>query len=276
MLLPVWSEERKPTVFTVTIDHLDNNAWYRQVAAGWARRMMTGNQPATWAQNTDTEIQFAVSQLKLQRGDRVLDLGCGWGRHSLALAAYGLHVTGVDISRDLLAMARYNARRHNLDVNWVEADLAQLPLRGSFDAVAQFCGNLLTWFPDRERAVEVLWQVSRLLRPGGRLIFGTEDWESDLPERSQHWDEWSGGAAIYRSRYDGTLRQAETQTVIFGPQHARTEYRRQTWWPSAYDMETAFAEVGLRVCGCTNTWRRSPYHAGHPGLVYVLEREAYV
>jgi 2-polyprenyl-3-methyl-5-hydroxy-6-metoxy-1,4-benzoquinol methylase len=260
-------------VYAHTLDYTDNNAWYRQMAAGWARRMITGGSPGAWAQNTDLEIQFAFRQLGLRPGDRILDLGCGWGRHSLPLAAYGLDVTGVDLSSELLALAHYHAQRQNLPIHWVEADIAALPLRGSFDAIAQFCGNLLTWFPTRERALDALWDVAGLLRPGGRLLLGTEDWEPDLPPRSQHWDEWQGGAAIYRQRYDQFERVSHTQTVVFGPGHERREYRRQTWWPSHHDMDTLFAQVGLTVCGRYNGFIDRPFDPGLGGLVYVLARE---
>ncbi|MBN1679218.1 MAG: class I SAM-dependent methyltransferase [Anaerolineae bacterium] len=260
-------------VKAVTIDRIDNNAWYRQIAAGWARQMITSGEPGTWAQSTETEVQFSITQLKLRAGDRVLDLGCGWGRHSLALANYGLAVTGLDLSHDLLALARYNARRHRLAVNWVEADLANPPLRGPFDAIAQFCGNFLTWFANREQTLEALWNVSNLLRPGGRLLFGTDDWTPELPERSQHWDEWDGGAAIFRQRFNVQQRLAETQTVIFGPQHRRSEYRRQIWWPSQQEMASLFAQVGLTVCGRYNNCTGEPFDPRYDGLVYVLTRE---
>lgn len=257
---------------SLTIDRTDNNAWHRHMATHWLRRMFTGERPDTWVQNTDTEVQFAVTQLRLRPGDRFLDLGAGWGRHSLALAAYGLHVTGLELSRDLLAMARYTARRHGLHVNWVEADIAHLPLRGRFDAVAQFCCNMLTWFGDREQTIEALWHVANLLRPGGRFLIGAPDWLPEPPPRAQQWDEWDGGAAIYRHQFDQQQRMYHVQTVVFGPQHERREYRRQTWWPSDYDMETMFEQVGLAVCGCTNAFTLAPYDPGQPGLVYVLER----
>lgn len=255
------------------IDHQDNNAWYRQIAAGWARRMITGDFSGGWAQNTGTEVQFAIKQLRLRPHDRVLDLGCGWGRHSLELAGYGLRVTALDLSSELLRLARHHARRHNLAVHWLEADVAHLPLRGSFDGIAQFCGNLLTWFPNRDRALDTLWNVANLLSPGGRLVFGTDDWEPELPPRSQEWDEWQGGAAIYRQRYDGQQRISHTQTVVFGPDHRRHEYRRQTWWPSLHDMETLFAQVGLSVRGRYNGFVEHPFDPVARGLVYVLARD---
>lgn len=260
-------------MLSLTIDHKDNNAWYRQIAAGWARRMISGDEPAAWAYNTEPEIQFAIQHLRLRPEHRILDLGCGWGRHSLPLAVYGLQVVGLDLSHELLALARYHARRQNLPIQWVEADLAHMPLRGSFDAVMQFCGNLLTWFAHRDQALEALWNVSSVLRPGGRLLLGTDDWQPELPDRSQYWDEWRGGAAIYRHHYDQQMRIAHTQTVVFGPEHQRREYRRQTWWPSFYDMEAMFAHVGLLVCGRYNTYGDAPYQPTEHGLIYVLARE---
>lgn len=257
---------------SLTINHSDNVAWYRQVASGWARRLITGDSPEAWAQNTDIEIRFALKHLHLQSSSRLLDLGCGWGRHSLSLAAYGLHVTGVDISSELLTLARYNAQRRKLHVEWVEADIADMPLEGPYDAIAQFCGNFLTWFEDRDRTRDVLWNVSSLLRPGGWLLVGTERWRPELPLRAQDWNEWNGGAAIYRHTYDQEQRIARSQTVVFGPQHERREYHRQRWWPSHGDMEALFEQVGLRQVSRFNAYDAAPYDARQLGLVYVLER----
>ncbi|MCD4685278.1 MAG: methyltransferase domain-containing protein [Anaerolineae bacterium] len=251
----------------------DNVAWYRQIAAGWARRMIAGDAPGAWASNTDTEVQFARAYLDLHPGDHLLDLGCGWGRHSLPLAAYGVQVTGVDVSHELLTLARHNARRHDLTVRWVEADIARLPLRGTFDAVAQFCDNFLAWFADREQARAALWNVAHMLRPGGRLLIGKNDWQPDLPSREQKWDEWRGGAAIHRHRYDQRQRIAHSQTVVFGPEHERREFNRRRWWPARQDIEALFAEVGLTVVQRTNTYVDAPFNPEQRGLVYVLVRD---
>ncbi len=255
------------------LTHRDNLAWNRQMAAAWARRLMTGDAPAAWANNTELEVQFAVDHLRLATGDRLLDLGCGWGRHSLPLAARGLRVTGLDLSHELLVLARYHARRRGLAVHWVEGDIAHAPLRGPFDAVAQFCGNLLTWFPGPDSARAALRRVAGLLRPGGRLLFGSEDWQPELPARAQHWDEWRGGAAIYRQRFDAQRRIAHHQTVVFGPAHSRQEYRQDVWWPTLPEMEQLFVEAGLEVVGRFNGCAGAPYDPNVPGLVHVLARE---
>jgi 2-polyprenyl-3-methyl-5-hydroxy-6-metoxy-1,4-benzoquinol methylase len=100
----------------------------------------------------------------IRPGARVLDLACGQGRHSLAAAALGAEVVGVDRDAAKLATARERAAAANLTVDWREADLeAPWPELGGFDAVLVF--NYL----DRASMPRILGLVA----PGGRLIMET-------------------------------------------------------------------------------------------------------
>jgi 2-polyprenyl-3-methyl-5-hydroxy-6-metoxy-1,4-benzoquinol methylase len=94
----------------------------------------------------------------------VLDVACGEGRHSLAAAALGANVLGVDADEARLAVAGQNAARAGLSIEWRQLDLeAEWPDLGSFDAVLIF--NYL----DRASMPRFL----RLLSPGGLLIMET-------------------------------------------------------------------------------------------------------
>jgi len=98
---------------------------------------------------------------------RVLDVGCGTGRHAAALARRGAHVTALDLSPQLLARAR---RRPELaSGRLIRADMRRLPLRGGFDLAV----NLFTsfgYFPTEEENAGVLAELARMLRPGGHLV----------------------------------------------------------------------------------------------------------
>jgi ubiquinone/menaquinone biosynthesis C-methylase UbiE len=74
---------------------------------------------------TDEEVEFLIEHLGLGAGQRVLDIGCGTGRHSVRLAAYGCEVTGVDISEGMLAQAKHAAEEAGVTVNWVQADASR-------------------------------------------------------------------------------------------------------------------------------------------------------
>ncbi|TKH46674.1 class I SAM-dependent methyltransferase [Paenibacillus terrae] len=113
------------------------------------------------------EVQKMISWLKLPQGSSVLDLCCGMGRHSLALADAGYKVTGVDLSGVLLREA--HASDPEGRVSWHQGDMREVPLEESFDAVM----NLFTsfgYFEEDTEQLKVLKEIYRLLKPGGRFI----------------------------------------------------------------------------------------------------------
>jgi ubiquinone/menaquinone biosynthesis C-methylase UbiE len=113
------------------------------------------------------EVEQMIGWLELPEGAKVLDLCCGMGRHSLALAEAGYEVTGVDLSEALLREAR--AQAGSEAVTWLRSDMRKLPLTGGYDAVV----NLFTsfgYFEEDEEQVKVLREIHRLLKPGGKFI----------------------------------------------------------------------------------------------------------
>ncbi|MDF2718318.1 MAG: class SAM-dependent methyltransferase [Paenibacillus sp.] len=113
------------------------------------------------------EVKTMIGWLGLPAGATVLDLCCGMGRHSMALADFGYSVTGVDLSEVLLAEAR--KRDEDGRVVWLQGDMRCIPADGPFDAVV----NLFTSFGYFASDVEnekVLREIARVLKPGGRFI----------------------------------------------------------------------------------------------------------
>lgn len=59
-------------------------------------------QNMSWVEDTKNEVDFLIDQLKLQGNEKILDLACGYGRHSLELARRGYDVTGIDITSEYI------------------------------------------------------------------------------------------------------------------------------------------------------------------------------
>jgi len=99
----------------------------------------------------------------------VLDIGCGAGRVSLALAKRGYQLTGVDVSEELLSIAHQNALSRNLEIDFVHTEGITLPFQDAqFDIVASF--KVLCYIPTRILRKAFLEELLRVLKPGGLCV----------------------------------------------------------------------------------------------------------
>lgn len=136
--------------------------------AAVADRLGTAYLRYSFTKGTAQEVEFLLATLGLPRGARVLDVGCGPGRHAVALAQAGLEVTGVDVSARFLDIAADAARRAGVRAAFFEVDARQMPFDDEFDAVISLCqGAFGLMGPDDSL---VLKRMAEAVRPGGRVI----------------------------------------------------------------------------------------------------------
>jgi SAM-dependent methyltransferase len=116
-------------------------------------------------------------------GHHVLDIGCGTGTQAIAACARvqpGGLVVGIDVSPNMLAAARHKARRAGLDIEFRQADAAELPFDNErFDVVT--LTTVMHMLPENRRRLS-LREASRVLRRGGRLLL--VDYAGNVSERT--------------------------------------------------------------------------------------------
>ena len=109
--------------------------------------------------------EHVVEAVGLEPGMQALDVACGSGNATIPAARAGARVTGADFSPDLLAIARERAADAMVEIEWVEADVEQLPFAdGSFDRVISTFGHMFA--PDHERTAA---EMKRVCREGGAI-----------------------------------------------------------------------------------------------------------
>ena len=121
---------------------------------------------------TVKETEFLLQYFNLQRGQRVLDLMCGYGRHTLALARNGLDVTAVDNLESYIDELQRTIDLESLPARGYQADiLTYTPGNGQYD-LALCMGNSLNFF-NKEESIRILSNIKEALQPAGHLVINT-------------------------------------------------------------------------------------------------------
>lgn len=147
-----------------TVPHPPAGPWFNQVARFLGPAYLRN----AFTKGTEQEVAFLVDTLGLEAGERVLDVGCGPGRHARALARRGIDVVGVDLSGDFVALARDAAAADGLRARFEVADVRDLAYDAEFDAAICLCQGGFGLLGGRDEP-QVLGRIAAALRPGGRL-----------------------------------------------------------------------------------------------------------
>ncbi len=100
----------------------------------------------------------------------ILDLGCGTGGHALILAEKGYEVAGVDLSREMLEVARKKAKERRLNIEFIQGDIRNMGLNQKFDAVISMFA-VISYQITNEDLMSVFKTASRHLKKNGLFIF---------------------------------------------------------------------------------------------------------
>ena len=199
----------------------------------------------SFTKGTEQEVAFLVDALGIEPGMRVLDVGCGPGRHAHALAERGMEVVGIDISRRFVDLATAADVR---GATFVRADARALAYDASFDVAISLCQGAfgLTGGPgaplDGDGAV--LAGMARALRPGGRLAV-------------------SAFSAYFQLRF---LEDTDGFDAAAGVNHERTEVRDEAGHAVEVDLwTTCFTPRELRLLAAASGLRVDHLWSVTPG-----------
>ena len=143
--------------------------WYEQLFENYGRRY----DQEVYTQGTKGECDFFEQEIGFNRAARILDIGCGTGRHSIELAKRGYAVTGIDLSESMLERAREKALADNLTIDFRMLDARALPFKEEFDLVIMICEGGFALMETDEMNFSILDGASRALKKGGKFIFTT-------------------------------------------------------------------------------------------------------
>ena len=153
---------------------------------------------------SDYDYEYSLSLIASYAVGRGLDVGCGSGKFTIALSSMGMDMTGLDQSRQMLAIASVNSRNAGRRITYIEGDIQSIDLRDShYDLVTAMC-DVFNYVIDTDSLLSVFAKIKSSLRAGGVLVF-------DISSRQKLTD-ISSGQYVYDSEdvtyiWTNTLRE---------------------------------------------------------------------
>jgi len=143
--------------------------WYEELFTNYAEKY----DKEVFTEGTTGEVDFIEKEIDFDKSLKILDIGCGTGRHTIELTRRGYDITGIDLSESMLNKAREKAKKCNFDANSIAADARQLPFENEFDLVIMICEGAFPLMETDEMNFQILKNAAKALKKNGKLIFTT-------------------------------------------------------------------------------------------------------
>ena len=143
--------------------------WYETLFENYAKKY----DQEVFTQGTIGECDFIEKEIDHNKDIRILDIGCGTGRHSIELAKRGYSVTGIDLSDSQLKRAEEKALETNVNVDFQKADARSLSFNHEFELVIMLCEGAFSLMETDEMNFQILQNAEKALKQPGKLIFTT-------------------------------------------------------------------------------------------------------
>ncbi len=220
------------------------------------------------------QVEFVKELVSLRPRDRILDLGCGFGRHSVLLAGQGLSVTGYDQSADYIERAERCAREKCVSARFRVMDMRELDTREQFDVILSLSTSLA--FYDDDTNMDIFRRVCEALSPGGRFVY---DQGNIFPMVS-----WitSGGGNTTDALPDGRVHHCrfsfDASRCVVSRRSTIEEdgNRRESGWDLRYyclpEIRGIAAQIGLEIIKIRGDYDSSDYCVDSPRLIVAMAK----
>ncbi len=171
--------------------------WYESLFENYAKKYDSEN----FVQGTLGECDFLEKEIAFNKSLKILDIGCGTGRHSIELSKRGYSITGIDLSESQLERAKEKAAKENLKISFLRYDARNLPFQKEYDLVIMLCEGGFPLMETDEMNFEILQNATKALKEKGKFIFTTLNGLFPLYHSVEEFckSESQEGNATYRS-----------------------------------------------------------------------------
>ena len=141
--------------------------WYEQLFENYSRKY----DEESFVQGTVGECDFIEEEISRNKTTKILDIGCGTGRHAIRLSERGYSVRGIDLSKAQINRALEKSKEKGLNIYFSVADARSLEFEAVFDLIIMICEGGFSLMETDEMNYQILNNASKALKPKGKFIF---------------------------------------------------------------------------------------------------------
>lgn len=192
-------------------------------------RMQLSSAEQKWAQYTASEVDFILNYTDLDSCCHILDLGCGTGRHAIALAKRGMHVTGIDYVAAFIDQANIEAQRMKVNAEFRVDDCRTALFEKKYDIVLCLY-DVIGTYANEEDNQAIVQNISKYLRPGGKAIISVMNYALSEKLATRKFELSVNPESLLQLPASSTM---ETTGDVFQPNHLMLDtetgifYRRE-------------------------------------------------
>jgi ubiquinone/menaquinone biosynthesis C-methylase UbiE len=223
------------------------------------------------SERTEPEVDQLVALLGLTPPLRILDLGCGQGRHAIELARRGYQVTAIDISTYLLEVARRRALEAGVQVRWIEQDMRH-PLESEGFDLALSLFTSFGYFESDADNQAVLQAAARALTSGGRLVLEVLHGDRAIALFREH--EWFtvGQATVVENRsLDQSRRRLNVQRTVLNGVDEQESYHSIRLY-GGDEIRATLEQAGFKSVDLWGDWNGEPLTGDSLRMIAVAHR----
>ncbi|MBL7742518.1 MAG: class I SAM-dependent methyltransferase [Chitinophagaceae bacterium] len=226
------------------------------------------------AELTVKEVEFMLSYFKLEPGSKVLDLMCGYGRHTIGLAQKGIVVTAVDNLAEYIREIKETAEKESLPVEAIQQDAISFTSSAQYD-LTLCMGNSLNFFNAMD-AHKLLSNIHAALKPGGYLLINS--WSlTEIAVKSfvaRSWNEIGDIKFLTASEYLFQPTRMEFTTTAI-TKDGKTEVKRGVdYIYSVAETDAMLRQTGFRMKEIYSIPGRKKFTLGEPRAYIVAEKNS--
>jgi len=221
-------------------------------------------------ERTEAEVSALVSLLGLDSTKKILDLACGFGRHTNRLAALGHTMTGIDLTLGFLDIARQDAIQRNVAVKYQQGDMRTISFENEFDCV-MLLFTAFGYFSDEDN-LKVIINIRKALKSGGLFIFDSPNRDAFLKDmRPYTVHEKDGNLMIDRISFNSLQGRIYNQRIVFRD-GVRKDKPNFTRLYNPQEIKALLTQAGLELDQIYGGWDAKEYTSESHRMVVIARK----